>query len=274
MKISETHCFDIHIASKYSIEEAILIHHFAFWINHNKRLGRNFIDGKTWTHQTRKEIAAHYPYLSEDQVYRILRKLIKKGVLLEANHNSTRFDRTKWFAFNDEEILNVDESHTPCAESHNGSRGIAQPIPDTKPNTKRDTNVSPKTSAKKASPKKKREPTLKFPEDALEIAERFKESLLSWKPGVRSKPATWVPDIDKLLKGNKDREPVSKQRIMKLIPWLAEGGNDRSMFWRRFVLSGEKLLKHFDAMEADMMSRQRKSESDALEEVRRERRGY
>jgi hypothetical protein len=126
---TETHSFDIHLAEKYSVEEAILIKHFAHWIGVNRRLNRNFHDGRWWTYQTIEEIAAHFPYWSWDQVKRLLIKLVDKKVLLKGNFNKTSFDRTVWYAFND-------ESPTPQAISPNGKDDIATPIPDTKPDTK------------------------------------------------------------------------------------------------------------------------------------------
>ena len=34
-----------------------MIHHFQFWLEQNKRLEKNFYEGKTWVYQTQKEIA-------------------------------------------------------------------------------------------------------------------------------------------------------------------------------------------------------------------------
>ena len=41
---TETHSFNVDIAKKYGIEEAIFINHFAFWIKHNTTNKKNLFD--------------------------------------------------------------------------------------------------------------------------------------------------------------------------------------------------------------------------------------
>lgn len=106
---SQQHSFDIALATQFSIEEAILIHHFQHWIRINKMAKRNFKDGRTWSYQTRREIAANFPYFSIDQVRRICDKLVEKGVIIQANYNKSVIDRTAWYAFVDEAAFKVDD---------------------------------------------------------------------------------------------------------------------------------------------------------------------
>ena len=109
MSASEHHSFDIHLAVQYGIEEAIIIHHFQHWIRVNKKLKRNFIEGKTWTYQTREEIAAHFPYFEVEKVRRLCESLVIKKVLLSKHHHKNKFDRTLWYAFeNEEKFLNIE----------------------------------------------------------------------------------------------------------------------------------------------------------------------
>ena len=102
------HSFDTGIAYEFkSIELATLIHHFQFWIRHNKTLRRNQIDGRTWTYQTFNEIVAHFPYWSIDQAKRLMKKLVELDVLIKDNHSSNTHDRTSWYAFKDEEKYGI-----------------------------------------------------------------------------------------------------------------------------------------------------------------------
>lgn len=137
------HSFDIELASQYGVQEAIIIHHFQHWINTNMRLRRNYIEGRWWMYQTLEEMAAHFPYLSRDQVNRLIRKLVKKGVLKKGNHNKFKFDRTMWYAFENQEKflgkVEMDVAKSPdddVAKSPQGNGQIATPIPDTKTDTK------------------------------------------------------------------------------------------------------------------------------------------
>lgn len=99
------HSFDIALATKYGIEEAILIHNFQLWIRYNKKLKRNNVEGRTWSYQTYKELAANFPYLNSEKVKYITECLIEKNVLVKGNFNQRKGDKTLWFAFADESLF-------------------------------------------------------------------------------------------------------------------------------------------------------------------------
>lgn len=147
--LSQHHGFDIHLASKYGIEEAILIHHFQHWIQINKKLNRNFHEGRTWTYQTLDEIAAHFPYLNKSKVFDTLEKLCNgkprksknpdkhfDPVLIKGNFNTNRYDRTIWYAFFDEPKWILGNPKIENGEPQNHDWENPTPIPDTKPYTK------------------------------------------------------------------------------------------------------------------------------------------
>lgn len=127
------HSFDILLAAQYGLEEAIMIHHFQYWVRYNKKLGRNFKDGKTWTYQTRKEIAAHFPYWTEHKIRRYIDKLVEEGVIIKGNFNKSLMDNTVWYAFVDEEKYTTGESAQPADQEDQPSGESAQPIPHTRP---------------------------------------------------------------------------------------------------------------------------------------------
>lgn len=132
------HSFSPSLAAKYGIIEAILIHHFQHWINHNQSLGRNKKDGRTWTYQTRKEIAAWFEYLSPDQVRRATDRLVECGVLIKGNYNKNAMDKTIWYAFVNEKMFTTGRSASSIEESANSIEEFAKPIPNTKTDTKTD----------------------------------------------------------------------------------------------------------------------------------------
>lgn len=100
-----THSFNASIATQLkSVELAILLHHFQYWVDLNARLKRNFYEGRYWTYQTLKELHAHFPYWSEKQVRTYVDKLVDHGILLKGNFNKTPFDRTTWYTINTEEL--------------------------------------------------------------------------------------------------------------------------------------------------------------------------
>ncbi len=103
MKKSIHHSFDVEIAEKVGVSGAVLVHHFQYWIELNRKGKRNLHDGKYWTYQTMKDIANTFTYWTERQIERLIGKLIKNKVLVKGNYNKTPFDRTVWYAFYDEE---------------------------------------------------------------------------------------------------------------------------------------------------------------------------
>ncbi len=160
------HSFDIDLAAKYSIEEALLIHHFQHWITINRELKRNFHDGRYWTYQSLDEIAAHFPYLSKSQVVDILEKLCcgyqrksksktpnHEPILMKGNFNKSRYDRTVWYAFvNENQFLGDAKTH--IGKSQNGNCDIPTPIPDSKTDSKTDTTCL-KENIKEKLPEKR-----------------------------------------------------------------------------------------------------------------------
>lgn len=182
------HSFDIHLAKKYGVNAAIIIHHFQHWIAYNKRTNRNLIDGKTWSYQTLDDITAHFPYFSKSEVFEILERLCTgKGrrskkpeldfepVLIKGNFNKTEFDRTTWYAFRDEEKFIVKENSTVLAQakievgsSPNGDWLEPTPIPDTKQDPKQDSKQEEKKKLKK-----EKKPVREWVELSQEESDKF-----------------------------------------------------------------------------------------------------
>lgn len=156
MKTSLHHAFDPYIAQEYGLHESILIHHFQYWIQLNSETNKNFHDGRYWTYQTLENIAAHFPYFSRDQVNRTIRSLVDQKIIIKGNYNKTQFDRTVWYAFENQEdfiktkkcLRNGENAKSDMAKSPNPNVEIATPIPDTKTNDKKNNKqASPEPAA-------------------------------------------------------------------------------------------------------------------------------
>lgn len=131
------HTFEPAVAAEYGVVEAVVIKSFQFWISHNHANGTHRYDDRTWTYNSTRGMRKLFPYLSEKQIYGVLKRLIEGGVLVTGNYNRTGFDRTTWYAFADEDrwIPSDGQLHLPKRE--NGSPAAVRPIPvsntDTKP---------------------------------------------------------------------------------------------------------------------------------------------
>ena len=134
-----SHSFSVEYAEKYGVECAILITHFQFWIEQNQAMNRNFHDGRTWMYQSQQEIAAIYPYWNRDKVQDLIKKLVDHKVLIKGNYNQTPFDKTTWYAFENEIMFTKVRNRTIGGSNpHDPKRKTAQPIPDTNPYTKQE----------------------------------------------------------------------------------------------------------------------------------------
>lgn len=161
---SQHHSFDILLAAKYGVEEAILIHHFQHWIRINQVNGNNIQDGHCWTYQTRKDICARFPYWNVDRVKYLCEKLVEHGILITANYNKLAIDKTLWYAFADEKAFAVNSEISKIL--YEGQKCLskgksafpegksAQAIPDTKPNTITKESVCPTSSISENIPTK------------------------------------------------------------------------------------------------------------------------
>lgn len=122
--------FDVDLAKKYGVDEAIMIHNFQFWIVKNRTNRKHFYDGRTWTYNSIEAFQKLFSFWTKRQIERILGRLIKENILLKGNFNKNSYDRTNWYAFAQESLyLPI----SPNGEMH--YHETVEPIPDIKPDT-------------------------------------------------------------------------------------------------------------------------------------------
>jgi hypothetical protein len=222
-----THSFGIEIAMKYGIEQAILIHHFKYWIKLNRRKNseKHFKEGRWWTYQKRSEIQAHIPYLTEESIRHHCEELVKKNVLIKKNFNKSKIDKTLWYAFVDEsEFLGTEDSNNvyergkPQSTGENPNRGGENPnaIPDT---------ITTDTE-----------------KDILRISKKRKK--VSPTPRVEREPGVFTTDQEhaKLLERFGERE--LKERYFEVSRWKGKngvGGGDDYATIIKWVINQEKV---------------------------------
>lgn len=139
------HAFDAHVAAEFGVIEAVIIKNFQFWILHNKRNGSNLRDGRTWTYNSTRALVQAFPYLTQKQIYGVLKRLQDKGILITGNYNATKYDRTIWYAFAQEEDWIFPDEKLHFTRRENGLPQKVQPIPVT--NTVTNTDKNPQTPA-------------------------------------------------------------------------------------------------------------------------------
>lgn len=96
-----TYQFDVSVAKKIGVEEAIILHNIGFWIAKNKANKQGFHEGRYWTYNTAAAFAEQFPFWTEKQIRRILDSLTATEVLVVGSFNKSPMDRTKWFSLSD-----------------------------------------------------------------------------------------------------------------------------------------------------------------------------
>ena len=130
--------FDVEHATKYGVEEAVVLKNILYWIAKNQANGRHFYEGRTWTYNSISAYQELFPFWSVKQIRRIIDSLIKQNVVLKGNFNPNAYDQTLWYAVVDETILPFGKSHLPKRE--NGDDQTGKSITDNKPDNKPDTS--------------------------------------------------------------------------------------------------------------------------------------
>jgi len=92
------HSFDVEIAKKYGIEEAILLQNLYFWIEKNKANNKHYYNDTYWTYNSKKAFADIFPYMTPRKIDYTLKNLIDKGLVITGNFNENATDRTLWYA--------------------------------------------------------------------------------------------------------------------------------------------------------------------------------
>ena len=123
--------FNIEIAIKIGVDEAIMLNNFVYWLAKNKANNKNFFDGNYWTFNSVRAYCELFPFWKESQIKRILKSLIEQNVLVVGNYNQNAYDRTNWYSLSNEYIHLID-----WTISANGKVENSQPIPNKKPSNK------------------------------------------------------------------------------------------------------------------------------------------
>lgn len=116
------HSFNIELAQRFGIEEAIIIEHFAFWIKKNVANKKNYFEGEYWTYNSAKALEELFPYMNFKKIQRVLTSLEKMKIFKSGNFNESKYDRTKWYCIIDSEIramYNINYSTPPLDKMSN-----------------------------------------------------------------------------------------------------------------------------------------------------------
>lgn len=87
------------LAKKIGLNESVMLLQLAFWIG-SANTGR-FIDGSWWTWQSVRDLQEKvFSYWSLSTINRTIASLVQGGFIIEGNHNEKKYDKTRWFTLN------------------------------------------------------------------------------------------------------------------------------------------------------------------------------
>ena len=217
----KSYCFDTDDAVKYGVDEAIILHNFKYWISHNIANKANLHDGRTWTYNSLPALQVIFPFWTHKQLRRIIKSLLNKKAIVTGNYNKAGYDRTTWYALNNEEALQNNMCPNGQMEKPiraDGSAQMGAPIPDINTDINTEENRSfddfwpfyPKKVAKDAARKAWRKLT---PEDQRkafhDIPTRFSQD--TDKQFIPN-PATWLNG--KRWKDERIEKPKTANQVM------------------------------------------------------------
>lgn len=134
--------FEQEDAVRYGVDEAIFINTIRFWLRKNVAANRNFYEGRHWTFMSQEGFQKYFPFWSRRQIQRILKSLASQGVLIEGNFNKSAYDKTIWYTFDDQSLINANALNGAIEKRKRCNRKTqtVQPIPDNNPDNKTDNN--------------------------------------------------------------------------------------------------------------------------------------
>jgi hypothetical protein len=273
-----SHAFDTGIATSLGIEAAVVYNHLVFWLHHNKIKGINFIDGRTWTYDTHKDMAEYFPYFTPRQVKYALEKLFEGGVILKANYNEDKMDKTNWYALKDESPIHLSKNgydktklsdrvpnppmrqicpieETDLSDRHNTytkhTNIITSSMVPSEPSAvadEEDSNVPIEKSKKRKNPD--------YQPLVYEMSAKITALLVKYNPDYRiPKNMSSILAYVKLL--TKDYTP---ERILQVLEWALKDNVERNNFkgWSSIIYGknpAHKLRTHFPQISKQMASK-------------------
>ena len=130
------HNFNVEIATKYGMLEAVLLNNLYYWVTKNEANDKNYHDGYYWTYNSAKAFHKLFPYVSEHRIRNALKHLEDEGLIITGNYNQSAYDRTIWYALTENAISILQNYKMEEVKKQNGNDKSATPIPNNKPNSK------------------------------------------------------------------------------------------------------------------------------------------
>lgn len=128
--------FNSEVAKVIGVDGAVMLQNIQYWIAKNKANNKHFYDDNYWTYNSVKAFECLFPFWSNKQITRILKKLIDDGYLITGNYNKQNYDRTKWYAITQKGYSILPNGQIELTKKVNGFDQKDKPIPNINTNNK------------------------------------------------------------------------------------------------------------------------------------------
>lgn len=95
------HSFSTSLAISEGLEESIILHSLYCWLLKNAHNQKNFREGRYWTYNSALALSKLFPYIKKDRLYRLLKSMDERDLILRKNFNEEPMDKTLWYSISD-----------------------------------------------------------------------------------------------------------------------------------------------------------------------------
>lgn len=86
--------FHPYVAKALGLNEAIFLQQLHYWLNRKPHI----VEEKGWVYNPYKSWQEQLCFMSESTIKRTVKNLVDKGIVITANFNKMKFDRTLWYS--------------------------------------------------------------------------------------------------------------------------------------------------------------------------------
>jgi len=241
-------------------DKALILQQIQYWLN-NPKVGKE-AGGRKWIRNTVEEWHKQFPWIASKTVQRYLKDLEDKKILLTKNLNKLKFDRTKWYAIDYNELDKLtnalgqsdqmegdsqDQRKGTDSPAENGTpsplqKGTDSPeqyhrLPETTSKTTTENSGKSKSTSHKSGHKFSKE-SIEY-RLAMYLFDKIKQNNPEHKKLTESQKQKWADNIRLMIQ----RDNRAPQKIKNMIDWCQADD-----FWKQNILSTAKLRKQYDTM--------------------------
>ncbi|MBD8069386.1 DnaD domain-containing protein [Bacillus sp. PS06] len=111
------------IATTLGLNESLILQQIHYWLERST----NQHDNHNWVYNTYEDWAKQFPFWSVSTIRRTITKLENLGILISANYNKLKLDKTKWYRINYDKLHELlpyplEPMPHPCAQSNQSTQ--------------------------------------------------------------------------------------------------------------------------------------------------------